>query len=245
MEKQKFTNCHIYNDVNELSCAVAEQFVKLGNDSIQRHGRFTVALSGGSTPKILYNALVQHYNAAIDWSKVWFFWSDERYVQEDHPDSNAGMARQHLLQPLHIPEKNIYPAPTIHTDPVQAATEYENTIHRELPGSGIPRFELILLGLGDDGHTASLFPETAALHEQQRLVAANLVTKMSKWRITFTFPLLNSAKNIIFLVAGENKARVIHDILVNKKNYPATQICPFNGQLLWYLDKSAAGMILH
>jgi len=245
MEKQKFTDCHIYNDVTELSRAAAEQFVILANDSIQRNGRFTVALSGGSTPKVFYNTLVQHFNTAIDWSKILFFWSDERYVPTEHPDSNAGMARQHLLQPLHIPENNIYPAPTMHTDPEQAAIEYETTIRRALPGSGIPRFDLILLGLGDDGHTASLFPATTALREQQRLVAANLVTKMSKWRITFTFPLLNSAKNIIFLVAGENKAPIIHDILVNKKDYPATQISPVNGQLFWYMDKPAAGMILH
>lgn len=245
MKNPEFTNCHIHENMTLLGSAAAEQFVALAKEFIQRNGRFTVALSGGSTPQLLFDSLVQHFIGAADWNRVHFYWSDERYVPPEHPDSNAGMALKHLLQPLQIPDHNIHLVPTTFANPAQAAADYEATIRRELPKAAIPGFDLILLGLGDDGHTASLFPDTAALNARQELVAANWVTKFAKWRITFTFPLLNSAKNIIFLVAGENKAAIIHEILIEKKDYPAARICPINGQLLWFMDKAAAKLILH
>jgi 6-phosphogluconolactonase len=244
MNNPQFTNCRFYDDVAQLGYAAAEQFIALADEAIRSNNCFNVALSGGSTPKILFQELVNHLATAIDWRLVHFFWSDERFVAPEQPDSNAGMAIAHLLQPLHIPQQNIHLVPTYLAEPAQAAAAYEATIRRKLPESAIPGFDLILLGLGDDGHTASLFPKTTALDARQELVAANWVTKFNKWRITFTFPLLNSAKNIIFLVAGESKASVIYDIFINNKDCPAARINPVNGQILWLLDKAAGRLIL-
>ncbi len=170
-----------------------------------------------------------------------FFWSDERYVPFDHPDSNGGMAFSHLLNPMDIGPEHYFPVPTSYPSAAQGAMEYEETIRRYFSSpSHVPSFDLIYLGMGDDGHTASLFPGTKALMENRRLVTANYVDKFQNWRITFTFSLLNQAKNVIFLVGGSDKAGVVKEIHVdNSLKYPAALVKPAAGELLWLLDAEA------
>jgi len=244
MIKKKSINIQIYENSEELSSAAAQKFVELANKYIRQYNKFMVALSGGSTPKIMFRKLIEQFSSAIEWDKICFFWSDERYVPIDHADSNAGMAMHYLFKPLNIKSENIHFVQTELDSPTEAATLYENTIREKVYLSlDIPRFDLILLGLGDDGHTASLFPGTDALREKQKMVSENWIPKLKKWRITFTFSLLNSAKNIIFLISGENKSAVIDEIVNNIKDYPATHVKPVNGEVTWMLD-SAAGKLL-
>ncbi len=228
---------------SELGKNAGQQFMQIATKSIKENGRFSIALSGGSTPRIIYKELVQNYANQLDWHNVHFFWSDERYVPLDHPDSNAGMARKYLLEPLDVGSENIHYISTNLQDANQAAALYQEEIVNHFEND-TPRFDLILLGLGDDGHTASLFPGTKALQDQQHLVAANWIEKLQSWRITFTYPLIDQAENIIFLVSGKKKASVVHDIVVEKnKKYPAARIQPEKGNILWLLDADAAASL--
>ncbi len=230
----------VYNDKDELGYEAARLFAELATRYIIQYETFNVALSGGSTPKLLFHNLIKYYKNTLDWNKINFFWSDERYVPLDDPESNAGMAFTELFDPLEQEDLNIYPVDTSLSPSEEAAEAYERlilSIHPPL--QPVPRFDLILLGMGDDGHTASLFPETEALHENSKLISANWVPKFEKWRITFTFPLINSAKNVIFLVSGANKAEIVRDIFNNSKDYPAAQVSPVEGVLTWLLDKEA------
>ncbi len=232
----------ILHDKEALGTYAADLFAELSENHIKKKGRFNVALSGGSTPKILYKKLVELYGDEIHWSYIDFFWSDERYVPFDHPDSNGGMAYTHLLAPLDIDKGQYFPAPTADDDPHRSAMQYEQTIRRYFNAPAhTPSFDLIFLGMGDDGHTASLFPGTKALRETRRLVAANWVDKPEAWRITFTYPLLNKAKQVIFLVSGSDKAAIVKDILhEGGRKYPAAFVNPQQGKLLWLLDAAAA-----
>jgi len=240
----KSTNIRIHENREKLGFAAAEKFIELANNYIRQNNRFTVALSGGSTPQILFEILSEHFRESVDWGKILFFWSDERFVPPEHIDSNAGMARQYLITPLKINSKNVHIVPTESNKPQQAAELYEKTIRDTFAcPADMPKFDLILLGLGDDGHTASLFPGTGALREQQKLVTANWVPKFNTWRVTFTFSLLNSAKNIIFIISGENKATVIEEIMNRSKDYPAAKIRPVKGELLWMLDRKAGKLL--
>ncbi|NIA30711.1 MAG: 6-phosphogluconolactonase [Actinobacteria bacterium] len=233
----------IFQNKSELGKNAAQQFVRIGTDSIKQNGRFSVALSGGSTPKIMYKELVQNFKDQLDWRNVHFFWSDERYVPLSHPDSNAGMAKRYLLDPLKVETGNIHYVQTNLPDAGRAAMLYEKEILNHF-GNSPPRFDLVLLGLGDDGHTASLFPGTQALEERKRLVAANWVEKFQAWRITFTYPLINIAETRVFLVSGKGKAPVVQDILVRKNTrFPAARINPANGNVFWLLDAEAAASI--
>ena len=242
MKNKKNIQVHISENKTSLAAEAAELFAQIAGKSISDNGRFSIALSGGSTPEILYRNLVQNYADRIDWAKIYFFWSDERFVPLSHPDSNAGMAKQLLLDPLKVKRENIFYVPTGNRSPQEAAQEYEKAIRRHFgrQDHSPPSFDLILLGLGDDGHTASLFPGTLALKENNRLVVQNWVEKLSAWRITFTYPLINSAHNILFLVAGENKAQMVKEIVIENKPYPAEKVQPAPGQLYWYLDARAA-----
>ncbi len=236
----KSIKTEIYNDKDELGYESARLFAELATRYIIQFETFNVALSGGSTPRLLFQNLLKYYKNSLDWNKINFFWSDERVVPIDDSESNAGMAFTELFDPLEQEELNIYPVDTSLSPSEEAAEAYERlilSIHPPL--QPVPRFDLILLGLGDDGHTASLFPETEALHENSKLIAANWVPKFEKWRITFTFPLINSAKNVIFLVSGANKAEIVRDIFNNSKEYPAAQVSPVDGVLTWLLDKDA------
>jgi 6-phosphogluconolactonase len=231
----------ILNDKESLGLFAADKFVELSEHYIKQKGRFSVALSGGSTPKILYDKLVQLYADDVHWNYIDFFWSDERYVPFDHPDSNGGMAYKHLLQPMDISKDRFYPVPTSYPSAAQSAMEYEETIRSYFSTpSSVPAFDLIFLGMGDDGHTASLFPDTKALHETRRIVSANYVDKFDTWRITFTYPLLNQAKHVFFLVGGADKAGVVREIHnEGSEKYPSAIVKPTNGELLWLLDAEA------
>ena len=233
----------ILNAPQELFQAAAAEFIALASTAIRRHGKFTVALSGGSTPKSLYSVLAR---SALPWDKIFFFWSDERHVPPDHPDSNYRMAKEALLSKVPVPPENIFRVRAEEKDANVVAKDYEEALKlffRLKPGE-FPRFDLILLGLGPDGHTASLFPNTAALNETKRLVVANWVEKFKTNRITFTYPVLNYAACVIFLVSGGDKSEIVREVLENPgADLPSQKVHPANGRLLWLLDKDAASKL--
>jgi len=223
----------------------AEKFAQIANDAVMKHGAFFVALAGGNTPRELYVLLTQeNWRARVPWEKAHIFFGDERCVPPDHIDSNYRMVREALLDKLNLPESKVHRMAG-EQEPQLAAAAYETEILQVFSGEGIepPRFDLILLGLGNDGHTASLFPETSALYEKEKLVVANYVEKFKSYRLTMTLPLLNNSRNILFLVSGESKAAIVKDIFQNhnrSQHYPAELICPTDGRLLWLLDQAAA-----
>lgn len=224
-----------------LAIYTADLFAELANQGIAQQGQCSVALSGGSTPKLFYEKLIELYSDDIHWNYINFFWSDERNVPFDHPESNGGLAYLSLLQPLEISKEQYFPVPTSYKHPAQGAMEYEETIRRYFNAPHtIPAFDIIFLGLGTDGHTASLFPGTKALEERRRLVCANWVESIDRWRITFAYPLLNRAKNVIFLASGSDKAQVVKEILKDKNTFhPAARVQPDQGRLMWLLDSEA------
>jgi 6-phosphogluconolactonase len=221
----------------------AAEFAARAAAAVQKNGRFTVALSGGSTPKALYSELAGESFRALPWNKIFFFWGDERHVPPDHRDSNYRMTYQSMLSKLPVPQDNIFRIKAEGEDAGAVAADYEQTLRTffRLEKGCFPRFDLILLGLGPDGHTASLFPGTAALKESQRLVVANRVDAMDADRLTFTFPVLNHAACDMFLISGAEKAERVHEILDEGQNFPAAQVRPADGALLWMLDRAAAG----
>lgn len=225
-----------YPTKEKMAGGAATKLVTLASQKIESGGRFSVALSGGSTPKLLYNELVSRFHDRLDWGKVDFFWSDERYVPIDHPDSNMKLALDNLLRPLGIDDSHIYLIDTS-LPPAEAAEDYQDRILAYFNRD--PRFDLILLGLGADGHTASLFPMTKAVLEPTHWVEANYVPKLKAWRITFTFSLINSAYNVLFMAAGADKAPVVADIILKKSTFPAAKVTATD-RLYWYLDKEAA-----
>ena len=237
----KSIDIEVYADKEKLGYESARIFAELATKYIIHYDAFFVALSGGSTPQRMYQNLVRHFKNSLEWEKIHFFWSDERYVPVDHPDSNAGMAYTYLFNELNTLPPHIHPVDTHFDSPRDAADAYQALINQEQPPllQPIPRFDLVLLGMGDDGHTASLFPDTDALYENEQLVAANWVPKFDKWRITFTLPLINSAKNIIFLLSGARKADIIKQIYDDDADYPAGRVSPVEGRLLWLLDQDA------
>ncbi|WP_267383703.1 6-phosphogluconolactonase [Cyanobacterium sp. uoEpiScrs1] len=207
-------------------------------DSIQNKGRCSIVLSGGSTPKPLYESLATQ---SLPWEKIHIFWGDERYVSHDHTDSNQRMARQAWLNQISIPAKNIHPMPTGSSDPTIDAQIYEAELKeffQVVPGE-FPALDVVLLGMGDDGHTASLFPQTKALDVRDRLITVG--NKDGQPRLTFTIPLINQAHCVIFIVAGENKRPALAQIMsteANGKTYPSRFIDP-QGELWWLLDQAA------
>ncbi|MEP9410236.1 MAG: 6-phosphogluconolactonase [Candidatus Brocadia sp.] len=240
----------VVTDPDELNLRATDEFVRMTKEAVQIKGFFAGALSGGSTPRGLYMQLaVDQYHGHVPWSKVHLFWSDERCVPPDHPDSNYRMIRELLLDKVPIPKENIYRMPAEQEDHVRAAMEYERTIrsffHTE-PG-GLPRFDLIILGMGEDGHTASLFPYTPALEEKDRLVTANFVEKLGAYRLTLTVPLINQAAEVMFLISGESKASVLRDVLEGEyqpQRFPSQLIRLVNGRLLFVVDRMAAGKLM-
>jgi 6-phosphogluconolactonase len=230
----------------DLFHAAAEEFVLAARAAIGAQGRFTVALSGGSTPKALYSLLASNY-AGFAWNRVFIFFGDERHVAPTDPESNYRMANEALLTKIAIPPENVFRVPAENPDAAAAAIEYETQIRRffALKPGEFPRFDLILLGLGPDGHTASLFPDTAALDEHSRLVVANWVAKFKTHRITFTFPVLNRAAEVIFLASGAEKADMVRQVLQGKNSsqLPAQRVQPTDGKLLWLLDETAAAKL--
>jgi 6-phosphogluconolactonase len=236
-------NVHVYETPEELAGAAARDFVARAAEAIDERGRFAVVLAGGSTPKATYEALARDYAGELDWSKVHVFFGDERTVPPDHEDSNYRIAHEALLSRVPIGSIHRMRGELL---PTEAAAAYEEQ-QREFFGSdGVPAFDLILLGMGEDGHTASLFPETSALDVADRWVVANPVLKLETTRLTLTIPVLNAARTVIFLVAGESKAEALREILegdADPRAYPAKFVRPENGDLTWMVDRAAAGSL--
>ena len=228
---------NVYDNPEELAQAAASEFAARAAEAIGARGRFAVVLAGGSTPRATYGILASDYADKIDWNNVHVFFGDERSVPPDHDDSNYKMAREALLD--HVPIGSVHRMQG-ELPPDEAAEAYERELRDFFGSDDLPRFDLVLLGTGDDGHTASLFPETSALEVNDRWVVANPVLKLETTRITLTVPVINAARAVYFLVAGEGKAGPIAEILEgDPREYPASLIQPENGPT-WMLDRAAA-----
>jgi 6-phosphogluconolactonase len=233
----------VSKDASGLARAAAGQFITLAASALAARGRFAAALSGGSTPKAMFKLLAtKEFSARIDWPGVHLFWGDERCVPPDHPSSNYRMTRETLLDEVPLPPANIH---RIHgeLEPSQGAAAYEQELRTFFKAPAVPVFDLILLGMGDNGHTASLFPGRPTVHEQVRWVVADYVAEVSMWRITFTPLVINAAANVSFLVAGPAKADMLHRVLEGPYQpdlLPAQIVKPVPGRLLWLVDSAAA-----
>jgi 6-phosphogluconolactonase len=234
----------VMNSPVEVFEAAASEFSTLAVSAVNARGRFTVALSGGSTPKSLY-ALLASGSISVPWDKTYFFFGDERHVPPDDPESNFRMTRETGLL-TRVPDGNVFRVLAEETDADAAARSYEQTLRQffSVRAGEFPRFDLVLLGLGPDGHTASLFPGTAALNENSRLVVANWVEKFQTYRITLTLPVLNRAACVTFLVCGADKAGMVREVLQDDQaNLPSQKVLPVDGRLLWLMDRAAASAL--
>lgn len=235
----------VFPTTAELFGATADIFCQIGEQAIRDRGRYTVALSGGNTPRGLHQELVTKYSARLNWEKVFFFWGDERHVPPDFPESNYRMAKETLLSKLSIPGDHIFRMPGELPDAEQGAAIYEQTLREGFPRAGeFPRLDFILLGIGPDGHTASLFPDTKALQENRRWAVGNWVAVHSTWRITLTYPVLNHGANVMFLVEGGEKAEIVKTALQTPSAHlPSQGVKPRDGELMWYLDQAAGAKL--
>lgn len=243
------TKIKIFPDLQLLAQAAAEQFVQKAGQAVQARGIFSATLSGGSTPHQLYRLLASSpFSERVDWSRTHLFWGDERCVPPDHPNSNYLKARELLLTRVPMPPGNVHRIPA-EMPPQKAAEDYEETLLQffsslaDDEGREQASFDLVLLGVGDDGHTASLFPGSDAIHEKTRWVRALYVDKLAAWRITLTPALLNRARCILFMAAGAGKSDILQHIIYGThqpERYPAQIIQAEKGELLWMLDKAAA-----
>jgi 6-phosphogluconolactonase len=239
------SSIEIFHEPAALFRAAAEKIAGIAHAAVAECERFFIALAGGNTPRELYLLLARdEWRHQVPWAKTHIFFGDERCVPPDHPDSNYGMARKTLLDRLALPASQVHRM-SGEQEPLAAAAAYEQEIRRafESPPSEPVRFDLILLGLGNDGHTASLFPGTQALQEKEKLVVANYVEKFNSHRLTLTLPVLNNAHHVMFLISGESKANVVHEILQAPQRsfeYPAELVQPEQGKLWWLLDRAAA-----
>jgi 6-phosphogluconolactonase len=236
----------VCDDLEDLGQRSADLFVNLATEAVTSQGRFSVALSGGETPKALnFQLQSDSHVSRVPWSEVYVFWGDERYVPLDHPDSNYGMARATLLDQVPIPDGNIFPVPTGKEDAESAAGRYQETVRRffDLDEGEQPRLDLIVLGMGEDGHTASLFPDTAALENSSGVVVANYVEKLDAHRVTFTVSAINQAAFVVFLISGASKAAALKEVLegpYQPDRLPSQSVQPVNGKLLFLVDQDAA-----
>jgi 6-phosphogluconolactonase len=233
---------HVYGSSEELSRAAAREFAARAEEAIEERGRFAVVLAGGSTPETMYGILARDYIDGIDWSKVYVFFGDERSVPPHHEDSNLKMASEVLLD--HVPVANVHRIRG-ELSPEEAADAYEEELRTFFQTEDVPRFDLILLGIGADGHTASLFPWTTALEVHDRWVVANPVPRLGTTRITLTVPVINAALAVYFLVEGEDKAEALREVLegdADPRAYPAKLVQPPGGQE-WMVDQSAASLL--
>jgi 6-phosphogluconolactonase len=237
---------NVFESEDKVLAAVADFIVVKAHEAIAQRERFNLALSGGSSPARLYELLASgQYRKRIEWNKVFFFFGDERYVPLSDNNSNYLMAKKTLFEPLSISDAHIFPVNTALT-PTEAAHDYEVRLLHHFKDPHC-RFDLILLGLGDNSHTASLFPFTTVLHEQKALIKEVFVDEVKMYRVTFTAPLINAARSIVFLVYGSSKKEAVHHILEGEENmiaYPAQLIRPEDGELLWFMDEAAAARIV-
>lgn len=238
------TEVRIVDTPADLFQAAATESVRLANEAVRARGRFCVALSGGSTPKSLFTLLASGAVPSIPWDKICFFFGDERHVPPDHSDSNYRMANEAMLSKVPLRPENVFRVHGEEKDAAVAAKAYEQaliTFFRLKPGE-FPRFDLVFLGMGPDGHTASLFPGSPALQEKDRLVVSNWVEKFKTDRITMTFPVINHAAFVMFMASGPDKAQPLRDVLENDaSDLPSKRVRPVDGSLLWLVDRAAAG----
>lgn len=225
----------------------AEFILTVSKQAIESSGRCVIALSGGSTPRTLYQTIRSpKWHTRFNWSCITFLFGDERCVEPEDPDSNFGMAQRELFQPLNLPHDRIHRMKGEYPDPAVAAEEYEKTLRdvTMCPAPTVPRIDLILLGLGDDGHTASLFPGTAALQEQSRLVTVGQAPTGVTQRLTLTLGVLNRAAVVLFIVTGAGKAKMVRRVIESEsetdRSLPAARVSPESGRLVWILDQAAA-----
>jgi 6-phosphogluconolactonase len=231
----------------ELAERAAARFTELANRALGARGRFTVALAGGSTPRALYSVLADPagpFRSRIAWQRIEFFWGDERHVPPEHPDSNFRMATEAMLARVPVSPQQVHRIEA-ELASAEAAERYEGVLRSvfDLAPGELARFDLVLLGMGSEGHTGSLFPGSAALHEERRQVVAVWVEKLGVERITLTPPVLNAARCVIFLVAGGEKAATLHEVLegeLRPDTYPAQAVQPTDGDLVWLVDRAAA-----
>ncbi len=240
------TEIHAFNTLRDASRALAERIAETARIAVEEQGRFTMALSGGKTPALLYSLLASEYADKMEWNSIHLFWGDERYVPQDHPDSNFRMAHHAWISKVSIPLQNVHHIQTEKETPEKAAESYERTLvefFRVSEGMPDATFDLMLLGIGTDGHTASLFPGSPALSEKGRWVVSTDAppSVFPKKRITLTLPLINRGRKVFFLAYGEEKKNVIRAILEKpekaRKIYPAAMVRA-RERLLWYVDKN-------
>ncbi len=244
-------NVHVFADADRVARAVAERFVELSRDRIASGGRFSVALSGGTTPRRVYELLAgEEFSARVEWPKVQIFFGDERCVPPDDAESNYRMARESLLSRIAVPAQNVHRM-TGEGEPAASARLYEDELRSSFgvgasETEGLPRFDLVMLGMGDDGHTASLFPGSPALQEHEAWVVANRVEKLGTYRLTLTAPVINNAAHVLFVVTGAGKAERLREVLEGPRDplrLPSQLISPSRGALDWYIDQAAASKL--
>ncbi|HEX8494264.1 MAG TPA: 6-phosphogluconolactonase [Pyrinomonadaceae bacterium] len=236
----------VFDEAEEVSRVAALRFVELAQSAIDARGRFSVALSGGSTPKRSYQLLASdEFKERVDWARVHVFFGDERCVPPDHADSNYRMADEALLSRVPLAARNVHRIMG-EGDAAANARLYEDELQTFFAGMPWPRFDLILLGMGDDGHTASLFPETAALEEKRAWVVGVWVEKLNAYRITLSAPAINHAAHVVFLITGANKAERVAEVIHGERateRLPSQLIRLASGRLEWFLDKAAAACL--
>jgi 6-phosphogluconolactonase len=254
---KELVSCSMYHqtivkaNAEDVAVSAMDWLIEAIQEAIAARGVCSIALSGGSTPKRMYQLISETAQDAVDWSRVILVWGDERNVPHDHVDSNYKMVREAWLNrvdPAHASRMpRALPVPILPQSPERAASEYELQIRRAIDpknelAKDFPSIDIVLLGLGDDAHTASLFPETEALEESKRLFVANYVPKFESYRLTLTAPMINSARNVAFLVCGVSKRPAVELVLHGPRHpneYPAQLIEPKHGRLLWFLDTAA------
>jgi len=238
----------IFPDPMELTLAAAALFTARAAEAVSVRGRFAAALSGGKTPVAIYTLLAKApFSSQIPWARSHLFWGDEHCVPPDHGNSNYRMTREFLLDHVPIPPTNIHRMPG-EMDPAEAAARYEGQLRDFFAsrGDSPPAFDFILLGLGEDGHTASLFPGTRSIRESARWVVGHYVDAQKGWRITLTPPVINAARMVVFIVSGAGKAAVVKEILegpLRPDTLPAQVVRPAGGDLVWMLDREAAALL--
>ena len=241
---------YVEPDAEALARRAAQYFVEMAGEAVADRGRARIAISGGSTPKAVFELLANPdlpWRSRMPWDSLDLYWVDERCVPPDHPDSNYRMIREALLDQVPLRPQQIHRIEG-EINPEIAADRYESELRDSfrLEGAEMPRFDLIALGMGSDGHTASLFPHTAALHEMNRLVAANRVPQLDAWRITLTWPVIDHASSVFFLVTGADKAMILNEVLTGPRDperLPSQLIWPVSGILTFILDKAAAALL--
>jgi 6-phosphogluconolactonase len=240
----------VYESSDALARAAAQHFAERVQQAIEKRGRARIAISGGSTPKEMFALLAdgnEFYGKDLPWDKVELFWVDERPVGPDDPDSNYRMTNEQLLSKVPLAPEHVHRIEG-ELDPEEAAAKYESVIRREfrLEGAEAPRFDIVWLGMGDDGHTASLFPHTEGVHELGRIAFANHVPQKDTWRISLSAPVINEALEVVFLIGGDDKAAPLERVLYGEPDVdetPAQLIQPKNGSLLFLLDEKAAAKL--